>query len=142
MDAALDQKVDVDAIDVIPHAHYVCKDMRGTAILPGGARRTLIHIPDWNFNWQEQYRYPTPVRLPAGTRLEMVFTYDNSEANPRNPNHPPRRVVYGAATTDEMAGLHLEVVPVRASDDEELGQALWGKMMRTLGGGVYRPPGR
>lgn len=134
--------VEVDVIGIIPHAHYVCKDMRAYAVLPGGARRTLIHIPDWNFNWQEQYRYRSPVRLPAGTRVEMVFTYDNSADNPRNPNHPPKRVVYGPATTDEMAGLHLEVVPVRESDTEELGQALWGKMMRTLGGGIYRPPGR
>ena len=132
--------VAVDVIDVIPHAHYICKDMRGYAVLPGGTRRTLIHIPDWNFNWQEQYRYPAPIRLPAGTRLEMEFTYDNSDVNPRNPNHPPRRVVYGPATTDEMAGLHFEVVPVNESDAEELGQALWGKMMRTLGGGVYRSP--
>ena len=132
--------VDVDLFGIIPHAHYVCKDMRGYAILPNGGRRTLLHIPDWNFNWQDQYRYPAPIRLRAGTRIEMEFTYDNSAENPRNPNHPPRRVVYGPATTDEMAGLHLEVVPVRASDEEELSQALWGKMMRTLGGGVYRRP--
>jgi hypothetical protein len=130
--------VAVDVIGVVPHAHYVCKDMRGYAILPGGARRTLIHIPDWNFDWQDQYRYATPIRLPAETRLEMVFTYDNSEANARNPNHPPKRVVYGPASTDEMAGLHFEVVPIKESDADELGQALWGKMMRMLGGGVYR----
>jgi hypothetical protein len=130
--------VAVDVIGVIPHAHYVCKEMRGYAVLPGGERRTLLQIAAWNFNWQEQYRYAAPIRLPAGTRLEMEFTYDNSQANPRNPNHPPQRVVYGPATTDEMAGLHLEAVPVQASDAEELGEALWGKMMRTLGGGVYR----
>lgn len=132
--------VDVDAIDIIPHAHYLCRDMRGTAILPDGTRRTLLHIPDWNFNWQEQYRFRAPIRLPAGTRLEMEFTYDNSADNPRNPNHPPQRVQYGPATTDEMAGLHIEVVPVRASDEKELDDTLWGKMMRTLGGGVYRRP--
>jgi len=130
--------VAVDVIGIIPHAHYICKDMRGYAILPGGTRRTLIHIPQWNFNWQDQYRYVMPIRLPADTRVEMEFTYDNSEANPLNPNHPPKRVVYGPSTTDEMAGLHLEVVPVAESDAEELGQALWGKMMRMLGGGVYR----
>jgi hypothetical protein len=132
--------VDVDLLGIIPHAHYICKDMLGYAVLPNGARRTLIHIPDWNFNWQEQYRYPVPVRLPAGTHLEMEYTYDNSAANPRNPSHPPQRVVYGPASTDEMAGLHLEVVPVRESDLEELSQALWGRMMRSLGGGIYQPP--
>ena len=130
--------VAVDVIGVIPHAHYICKDMRGYAVLPDGVRRVLIHIPDWNFKWQEQYRYSAPIRLPAGTRVEMQFTYDNSDANPRNPSHPPKRVLYGPATTDEMAGLHLEVVPARDADAEELNQALWGKMMRMLGGGVYR----
>jgi hypothetical protein len=131
--------VDVDAIGIIPHAHYVCKTMYAYAVLPDGTRRTLLRIPDWNFNWQRQYRYAAPIRLPQDTRVEMEFTYDNSAANPRNPNHPPARIAWGPATTDEMAGLHLEVVPVRAADEEELSQALWGKMMRSLGGGIYRP---
>jgi hypothetical protein len=132
--------VDVDVLGIIPHAHYICREMLGYAVLPDGKRRTLIHIPDWNFNWQEQYTYPAPIRLPAGTRVEMEFTYDNSDANPRNPRHPPQRVTYGPASTDEMAGLHLEVIPVHEGDLEELNEALWGKMMRLLGGGVYRRP--
>ncbi len=133
--------VDVDVLGIIPHAHYIGKEMLGYAVLPNGARRTLIHIAEWNFNWQDQYFYPTPIRLPAGTRIEMEFTYDNSEANPRNPHHPPQRVRYGAGSSDEMAGLHLQVVPVRESDLEELSQSLWGRMMRSLGGGIYRSPG-
>ena len=70
------------------------------------------------------------MRLPADTRVEMEFTYDNSEANPRNPNHPPARVRWGPGTNDEMAGLHIQVVPVDPNDAEELSQTLWGKMMR------------
>jgi hypothetical protein len=130
--------VDVDAIGVIPHAHYVCRSMYAYAVLPGGERRTLLRIPNWNFNWQQQYRFTAPIRLPEDTEVMMEFTYDNSHANPRNPNHPPARVRWGPGTNDEMAGLHVEVVPVRAEDADELSQALWGKMMRTLGGGVYR----
>jgi hypothetical protein len=122
--------VEVDALGVIPHAHYVCRSMYAYAILPDGTRRTLLRIPDWNFNWQQQYRYATPLRLPADTQVEMEFTYDNSALNPRNPNQPPARVVYGPGTQDEMAGLHLQVVPVDPADAEELSQALWGKMMR------------
>jgi hypothetical protein len=129
--------VDVDVMGIIPHAHYICKDMVGYAVLPDGARRTLLRIPAWNFNWQDKYRYAVAIRLPAGTRIEMEFTYDNSEANPRNPSHPPQRVLYGAGSTDEMAGLHLEVAPAQESDLEELSQALWGRMMRALGGGTY-----
>ena len=122
--------VAVDALGVIPHAHYVCRTMYAYAILPDGTRRTLLRIPEWNFNWQQQYRYTSPMRLPADTRVEMDFTYDNSEANPRNPNHPPARVHWGPGTDDEMAGLHIQVVPVDPNDAEELSQTLWGKMMR------------
>ena len=122
--------VDVDAISINPHAHYICKDMLGVATLPNGTKRTLIHIPDWNFEWQQEYTYATPLRLPAGTRVEMEYTYDNSDVNPRNPHHPPQPVVWGPGTDNEMAGLHLQVVPVEEDDAEELSQALWGKMIR------------
>ncbi len=133
-----DLPVAVDAIAIDPHAHYVCREMDAYAVLPNGTRRTLLHIPDWNFNWQQQYTFAEPLHLPEGTRLEMEFTYDNSAANPRNPHHPPQRVVYGPASTDEMAGLHIAVTPSNPNDREELSQALWGKMMRSLGGGIYR----
>jgi hypothetical protein len=123
--------VEVDVLGVIPHAHYVCRTMYAYAILPDGTRRTLLRIPDWNFNWQQQYRYASPIRLPADTEVQMEFTYDNSGANPRNPNHPPKRVVWGPGTSDEMAGLHLQVTPVDPEDEEELSQMLWGKMMRS-----------
>lgn len=127
--------VDVDAIAINPHAHYVCKSMYGYAVLPNGTRRTLIRIPQWSFDWQQQYVYSTPIRLPAGTVVTMEFTYDNSAENPHNPNHPPQRVTWGPGSSDEMAGLHITVVPVDAEDAEELGNALWGKMVRATGGG-------
>ena len=129
--------VDVDALGIIPHAHYVCKEMKGVAHLPDGSTRWLILIRDWDFNWQEHYRYRAPMRLPEGTRLEMEFTYDNSAGNPRNPNHPPRRVRWGPDSRDEMAGLHVQVVAARESDAAELAQSLWGKMMRSVGGGFF-----
>lgn len=126
--------VDVDVIAINPHAHYVCKQMLGYAILPDGSRRTLIRIPDWNFDWQQQYVYAAPIHLPAETRVEMEFTYDNSDANPRNPNHPVKRVTWGPGSTDEMAGLHITVVPAHTDDEQELSDTLWGKMMRALSG--------
>jgi hypothetical protein len=125
--------VDVDATGIIPHAHYIARRMRGWAILPDKRRVELIHIPEWDFNWQQQYRYRKPIRLPAGTEVRMEFQYDNSEGNARNPFRPPRRIQWGPESTDEMAGLHLQVMPVRNEDAEELGRALWGKMMRELG---------
>lgn len=132
--------VDVHAVGIIPHAHYICKDVKGWATLPSGERVWLIWIDDWDFDEQEQYRYVEPVALPAGTRLEMEFTYDNSVANPHNPSFPPKRVTWGAGSTDEMAGLHIQVIPDREDDLPELGRALWGKIMRMAGGRFYHPP--
>ena len=108
--------------------------MFGWAVLPNGRKKILIEIDDWDFNWQEQYRYRKPFILPAGTRVEMEFTYDNSAANRRNPSSPPKRVEWGPDTTDEMAGLHIQVIPVKAEEMSELGKALWGKIMRSVGG--------
>ena len=106
------------------------RGQRDHALLPDGVRRTLLRIPDWNFNWQRQYRYASPIRLPEDTRIEMEFTYDNSAANVRNPHNPPQRITWGPGSADEMAGLHIEVAPDDEDDAEELSQALWGKMMR------------
>ena len=61
--------VAVDAIAINPHAHYVCKQMYGYAVLPDGSRRTLIRIPDWNFDWQQLYVYATPIRLPSANTV-------------------------------------------------------------------------
>lgn len=101
---------DVDALGVIPHAHLLGKEVKATATLPDGTIKPLIWIKHWDFNWQEEYRYKTPLFLPQGTRIDVQWTYDNSENNPRNPNHPPKVVTWGEQSTDEMCELHLEVI--------------------------------
>ena len=108
--------VDVEAVSVYPHAHYLATRMEGTATLPDGTVTPLLSIPRWNIRWQDQYRYRNPVVLPRGTTLQMRFTYDNSAANPNNRFKPPRRIQWGPLSTDEMGALWLEVVPNRAED--------------------------
>ncbi|HEY1308646.1 MAG TPA: tetratricopeptide repeat protein [Vicinamibacterales bacterium] len=108
--------VDVEAVSVYPHAHYLGKEMRGTATLPDGSQKDLLWIRQWDFRWQDRYRYRSPVSLPRGTRLSMRFTYDNSAANRNNRNDPPQRVRSGPRSTDEMGQLWIEVVPRRAED--------------------------
>lgn len=104
--------VDVDLMAIYPHAHYLGKDIQAFATLPDGSKKTLIHIPHWNLNWQAVYRYAEPVRLPKGTTVSLRYVYDNSDENPMNPNHPPARVVSGNRSTDEMCHLWLQVLPV------------------------------
>jgi len=108
--------VDVEAVSIYPHAHYLGKEMRGTATLPDGSQRDLLWIRQWDVRWQDRYRYQTPLFLPRGTRLSMRFTYDNSTANPNNRNDPPQLVRAGPRSIDEMAHLWIEVVPRRAED--------------------------
>lgn len=108
--------VDIDVMGVLPHAHYLGKTLEGFVVLPNGQTNWLIHIPDWDFNWQGDYRFVTPVFAPKGSTLAMRYRYDNSQNNPRNPNNPPKRVTYGAQTTDEMAELWLQVLPRNPAD--------------------------
>src|SRR5215471_4977788 len=110
--------VDVDLMAIYPHAHYVGKDIQAFAALPGGKRETLIHIPQWNLNWQAVYRYEKPVRLPKGTTVSLRYVYDNSSDNPLNPNRPPARVVGGNRSSDEMCHLWLQVLPVNSDQSQ------------------------
>ena len=121
--------VDVSALSVYPHAHYIGRTVRVWAELPDGEERTLIEIPRWDFNWQDAYRYSEPLELPAGTVLRLRWVFDNSAANPFNPSSPPRRVVFGRASTDEMAEFHMQVVPVQATDMLTLRRALAQKAL-------------
>jgi tetratricopeptide (TPR) repeat protein/mono/diheme cytochrome c family protein len=112
--------VDVQVHGVQPHAHLRATEIRGRATLPDGTTRWLIYIPKWDFNWQDAYRYAEPVFLPRGTTLSMEWTYDNSPANPRNPDRPPRRILYGQNSTDEMGDLWFQVLPASPQDRERL----------------------
>ena len=77
--------VDIEVLNVYAHAHYLGKSVEGWAVLPSGARRDLLRIDDWSFDWQDDYRYQEPVRLPRGSRIFMRVSYDNSAGNPASP---------------------------------------------------------
>ncbi len=104
-------KTDVRLYTVVPHAHYLCREFRLAATLPDGRIRPLLWIQDWDFDWQDQYRFARPVKLPKGTILTFAAYFDNSEDNPRNPNKPPKRIRYGVESQDEMCACHLEFLP-------------------------------
>lgn len=93
---------EVVLVGVVPHMHLLGKSMRVTATLPDQSLKTLIDIRNWNYNWQDEYYYERPFKLPAGTRLDVEASFDNSADNPSNPGSPPKRVTWGDGTTDEM----------------------------------------
>lgn len=109
--------VDVRAVGIYPHAHYLAKEMNIFVTMPDGNEKTLIYIPEWDFNWQSDYRYIEPITLPAGSQLNMHYRYDNSDENVFNPNYPAKRVVGGWKSTDEMGEV---VVQVLVDSDQDL----------------------
>jgi hypothetical protein len=123
---------DVELLAITPHAHLLGREMKIDAHLPNGSVEPLIRIKDWDFNWQGAYQYAKPVSLPKGTRVEMEYTYDNSENNPRNPANPPVRVRWGEQTTDEMAVTFLSVVLPTRQDAEQFQRDIQAQYFESL----------
>jgi len=122
--------VDVEALAVQPHAHFLAREVRAWVTLPGGAIVPLIYIKGWDFHWQDVYTYERPLLLPKGSVIEMRYTYDNSSANRVNPNRPPRRVTFGQTSSSEMGSLWLQVVPRRPADLTRLEGDFGPKILR------------
>jgi hypothetical protein len=110
--------VAVDGVGVSAHAHYIAKQLKMTATLPGGEVKTLLWIKDWDFAWQDKYYFKQFVALPTGTRLDAEIHWDNSADNPHNPSSPPIRVTWGEESKDEMGSVSLIAV---AHDESEHG---------------------
>src|SRR5262249_34346507 len=90
---------------VTPHMHMIGRKNQGTMTSPRGQAGKpvpLIGIDDWDFNWQEMYYFKGPVKVKDGTRFDLEAVYDNSAKNPNNPSRPPRLVLVGEDTTNEM----------------------------------------
>ena len=92
---------DADLYSMAPHMHFRGKRMRFFADYPDGTHEELLNIANYQYNWQYNYELVTPKRVPAGTKLTAVATFDNSTQNKANPD-PSRRVPFGEQSWDEM----------------------------------------
>lgn len=111
---------EVDAAFVFPQAGRILEFMphmhvRGTAFrydleLPDGTTRRLLDVPRWDFDWQIVYRLREPLDVPRGARLVATGWFDNSAANPANPD-PAATVRFGEQTSDEMMIGYFDWVP-------------------------------
>lgn len=92
-----------------PHMHYRGKSFRYVAKYPDGRRETLLNVPDYDFNWQHKYEFAEPKWLPRGTTLHAIGVYDNSAANPDNPDSS-KEVFFGLQSDEEMFIGFFEVI--------------------------------
>nr|MBA3707822.1 redoxin family protein [Planctomycetota bacterium] len=84
-----------------PHMHLRGRSFAFDLIMPDQSVRPLLLVPSWDFRWQLSYHPDPPVDVPAGATIRVTGTYDNSAANPANPD-PKAFVRGGGETTDEM----------------------------------------
>jgi hypothetical protein len=110
---------DFSVMYVWPHMHLLGKTFKAFAVKPTGDTVKLSHIPDWDFRWQEIYRFKKLVPIPQGSRLFVQGTYDNTSNNPFNPNNPPRLVMSSGnmETTNEMLTMIMVFLPYRKGDE-------------------------
>jgi hypothetical protein len=127
---------DVRVYSVYAHAHHLGKEMKVAATLPDGSTKTLLWIPEWDFNWQEFYTYKEPIVLAKGTRLAATITYDNSANNPRNRHHSPQRVRWGLESSDEMGTVGLLMEVLSLDDEPALQKALTDRTQAAIQRGV------
>ena len=118
--------VDFEVRDVWGHMHMIGRELKAWAELPGGGTIDLLLIPDWDFNWQDTYRYREPFVLPKGSVVRAEWSWENTADNPRNPNAPPRRVTWGEGSADEMTGLIIGGVTASPRDEGRMWLSVLG----------------
>ena len=92
---------DVKLLNLMPHMHLRGKDFLYRAQYPNGKTKILLSVPRYDFNWQNTYRFASPLRLPKGTRIDCLAHFDNSADNPANPD-ATQEVRWGDQTWEEM----------------------------------------
>jgi hypothetical protein len=99
---------------VAAHMHLRGQDI-SVVLDPGTAKeRTLLHIPAWDFHWQDVYYLQKPIKVDASDTVRVKCTFDNSKAGQPivgGKQLVPRYVLWGEGTTDEMCLAMLSVAP-------------------------------
>jgi hypothetical protein len=120
VDAEMTINRDVTLYSMIPHTHVRGKRWFYEAIYPDGRTETILSVPNYDFEWQHEYIFKEPLKLPAGTKLHAVAWYDNSKANKSNPDST-KEVWWGDQTWEEMmfTGLTFHVPPAPAATSRQ-----------------------
>ncbi|MGA8144458.1 MAG: cytochrome c [Candidatus Acidiferrales bacterium] len=106
---------DATLLSFLPHMHLRGKRFEYNIVHADGTIEPLLRV-NWDFYWQLSYQLAEPRPLASGTELQAVAWYDNSTANPHNPD-PTAAVRWGDQTYDEMMVGFFDVA-VRADLDK------------------------
>lgn len=107
--------IDYSLLSVFPHMHLIGTSIKAYGIQSNLDTLKLIDIPEWDFEWQDFYYYKYMQKAEAGGYVEAEGVYDNTTANPNNPN--PVTVFAGLNTADEMFLVYMHYMPYLAGDE-------------------------
>ena len=115
-----------------PHFHLRGKAMQVEAILPDGTNQIISYVGKFNFNWMTNYIYTDDAApaFPKGTVIHVSAWYDNTRANPFNPD-PDQWVGYGDRTVDEMAHAWINITYMGDDDFTKEVEARKAKLATT-----------
>jgi hypothetical protein len=101
VEAKMEFLEDVTIYSLAPHTHLRGKKWEYTLTYPDGRSEVILAVPTYDFNWQTDYVFATPLRVPKGATLKSVAHYDNSKENKANPDST-QPVYWGDQTWEEM----------------------------------------
>lgn len=84
---------DYTILSVFPHMHLLGTDIKVYGLDAAADSIPFIHIPAWDFHWQDFYFFKNPIKAPTGSKFKVDGTYHNTTGS---------MVFAGEATTDEM----------------------------------------
>ncbi len=98
---------DGELLSIAPHMHLRGKSM-AVQLNQNESSRTILEVPKYDFNWQHTYQFLNPIKLADVRSISFTASYDNSAANPFNPD-PSQFVTWGDQTWEEMAVVFYEI---------------------------------
>jgi hypothetical protein len=101
VDAQMTFNMDTTIWSILPHTHVRGREWKVEVTYPDGRTEVVLAVPKYDFNWQTDYVFKEPLKLPKGTSLRTMAWYDNSTRNKSNPD-PSVDVHWGEQTWEEM----------------------------------------
>ncbi len=87
------------------HMHLLAKSIKIELNPDTSSAKTLLHIPKWDYHWQGNYWFRTPVEIKPNDVIRTTCVFDNSVENQPIIGEKatnPKYVMWAEATTDEM----------------------------------------
>jgi len=130
--------LDITVYSLLPHMHYRGTAMEYKVFYPDGRSEVLLNVPSYSFSWQLSYNPKSPIRIPAGSKIEVTGYFDNSPKNRFNPD-PTKSVRQGEPTYDEMMMGFMDYVVERPSPSVKVDPQVFDKYTGKYELGNNRP---